>query len=382
MMKSIKDIPWECGKGWWPMIGKVASAIDSYNAAHPENPIEVSQIKQKFGGLRIYHYNAPEGIRQHIDKAIEASWQTCEKCGSTEAVTTSHDGYMQTLCPECRKQVRPRIIRKREMLMDMELYKLLTERLTECGDPFFIGLICQPSEEQMEALREGSGEPEAEMRQINSSAGLAVNFWRAYELCHPDSSVEFEWKRQVPLRRGFPANIDVVVTEKDSVTFIESKFLEPYYSGNEVPRDAYFDESKYSSITKDSSRSWVGLFREANKFRYYNVTQLCRHLLAITKDMWLHPEDYDGKEVKLCSVTWEMPDGFTDIFVDEVQAEFASRRSVIREEARKCERLLNGFISEHLDIPNLKFEALRYNDILNLIENSPYCSRIKKQYYF
>ena len=43
-MKSIKDIPWECGKGWWPMIEKVASAIDSFNAAHLDSPAEVSQI--------------------------------------------------------------------------------------------------------------------------------------------------------------------------------------------------------------------------------------------------------------------------------------------------------------------------------------------------
>lgn len=64
MIKSIRDIPWECGKGWWPMIEKVASAIDSFNVANPENPIEVSQIKQKFGGLRIYCYNAPEDIRR------------------------------------------------------------------------------------------------------------------------------------------------------------------------------------------------------------------------------------------------------------------------------------------------------------------------------
>ena len=62
-MKSIKEMPWECGKGWWPLIEKVASAIDSFNAAHPDSPVEVSQIKQKFGGLRIYHYNASE--RRH-----------------------------------------------------------------------------------------------------------------------------------------------------------------------------------------------------------------------------------------------------------------------------------------------------------------------------
>lgn len=112
MMKSIKEMPWECGKGWWPLIEKVAAAIDSFNAAHPETPVEVSQIKQKFGGLRIYHYNAPEDIRQLIDDAVAISWCTCEKCGSTTGITTNNEGYIQTLCPECRKEIKPRIICK------------------------------------------------------------------------------------------------------------------------------------------------------------------------------------------------------------------------------------------------------------------------------
>ena len=114
MMKSIKDIHWECGKGWWPMIENVTSAIDSFNAVHPEKTVEVSQIKQKFGGLRIYHHNAPEDIRQLIDLAIESSWHTCEKCGSTTGVTTNLEACRLTLCPECRKEIKPRTtIRKR-----------------------------------------------------------------------------------------------------------------------------------------------------------------------------------------------------------------------------------------------------------------------------
>ena len=116
-MKSIKDIPWECGKGWWPMIEKVASAIDFFNATNPGKPIEVSQIKQKFGGLRIYHYNASEDIRQLIDHAIEASWHTCEKCGSTTGVTTNLEGYRLTLCTECRKEIKPRVITKRKIII-------------------------------------------------------------------------------------------------------------------------------------------------------------------------------------------------------------------------------------------------------------------------
>ena len=94
------------------MIEKVASAIDSYNAANPESPIEVSQIKQKFGGLRIYCYNAPEDIRQLIDLAVNASWHTCERCGASEGVTTNLEGYRLTLCPDCRMEIKLRVIQK------------------------------------------------------------------------------------------------------------------------------------------------------------------------------------------------------------------------------------------------------------------------------
>ena len=263
----------------------------------------------------------------------------------------------------------------------MDAYRLLTERLVESGQSFFVDLICQPSDSQMQALMEGSGHPDSEMRQINSSAGLAVNFWRAYELFHPGCSVEFEWQKQRPLRYGRPANIDVVVSDDDTVTFIESKFLEPYYSGNETPNDSYLQVSRYSKNTKDSPQSWIALFSKAKEFKFYNVTQLCRHLLSICKDMWKNPRFYEKKTIKLCSVTWDMPDGFTDIFVDDVIAEFDSRRRIIREEADKCESLLNDFISEHLDFQNLGFEAIKYNDIIGQLENSPYYLKIKEQYY-
>ena len=115
MTRKVSQIPWECGKGWWPLIEKVAAAIDSFNAAHPDSPVEVTQIKQKFGGLRIYHYNAPEDIRQLIGEAIEASWHTCERCGVTEGVTTNPEGYRLTLCPECRRQSGQRQISKRKI---------------------------------------------------------------------------------------------------------------------------------------------------------------------------------------------------------------------------------------------------------------------------
>ena len=117
MNRKVSDMPWECGKGWWPLIDKVAAAIDSFNAAHPESSIEVSQIKQKFGGLRIYHHNAPEDIRKLIDEAIEASWHTCERCGATEGIITNLEGYRLTLCPDCRKEIKPRVTLTRRIVI-------------------------------------------------------------------------------------------------------------------------------------------------------------------------------------------------------------------------------------------------------------------------
>ena len=108
-MHTLTDLLWECGKGWWSLIEKDSAAINPFNAAHPASPVEVSQIKQKFGGLRIYHYNASEDIRQLIDKAIEASWHTSERCGATEGIPTNVEGYRLTLCADCRKEIKPRI---------------------------------------------------------------------------------------------------------------------------------------------------------------------------------------------------------------------------------------------------------------------------------
>lgn len=245
-----------------------------------------------------------------------------------------------------------------------------------------IGLICQPTEEQKEALRKGSGNPVSEMEQVDSSAGLAVNYWRAYELCHPDSSVEFEWKKRKPLKKyGSTANIDVVVREKNKMTFIESKFLEPYYSENDSLVESYMKADKYSKKT-GPAEPWVELFSEAKKFKIYNVVQLCRHLLAIYKDMMITPEDYVQKTVTLLSVTWEMTDAFlNDYFTDKEKAESVERTKCISEESARCHKLLNDFISNNLGVSNFRFDVKKYNDIIGLVSEFPEYEKLRNQYF-
>lgn len=265
----------------------------------------------------------------------------------------------------------------------MNNFNALTKKLIELNNGSFISdLICEPTEDQKKSLIEGSGNPIEEMLQVNSSAGLAVNYWRAFELSHkPQATVEFEWKKRKPLSRGLPANIDVVVREGNNIMFVESKFLEPYYSENEIPREAYFDVSKYSPFMRDSAGSWVDLFKQASAFKYYNVTQLCRHLLAISKDIRKSQKEYQNKSIRLISVTWDMPNTFIDGFPQEIAEEFKERRKVIREEAIKSERFLNDFINENLCSLNLKYQAVKYNDIINEISEPNILARLKEKYY-
>lgn len=264
----------------------------------------------------------------------------------------------------------------------MDYYKLLTDKLVLLNDGSSVtNLICNPTIEQLQSLQESSGNPEAEMRQVNSSAGLAVNFWRAFELCHPEVAVEFEWKEVVPLKRGRPVNIDSVVRTCHSVDFYESKFLEPYYSNNEIPRDSYFDEPKYSLCTKYSVCSWIEIFKKSSEYQYYNVTQLIRHLLAVYKHMLKNPKYYCEKNVNLISVIWDMPDSFAALFEEAVEKAFIQRRSIIRSEAERCERLLNEFIKEHLHLDNLNFKAIKYNDIISQISDSMLSLKLRKQYF-
>lgn len=92
----------ECGKGWNKLIIPILDYIDLYNSGH-DDKIEILQIKEKFGGLRIYtSFSTPE-LDQLIDDAEEQSFKICEYCGSTENVSQT-TGWIKTLCSKCMRK--------------------------------------------------------------------------------------------------------------------------------------------------------------------------------------------------------------------------------------------------------------------------------------
>ena len=63
----------ECGEGWKPLYQPILDYAMEHN-------IEVHQVKEKFGGLRIYLASYDSTVRKMIDDAEEKSYNTCEIC--------------------------------------------------------------------------------------------------------------------------------------------------------------------------------------------------------------------------------------------------------------------------------------------------------------
>ena len=93
----------ECGKGWYDIIIPIAEYIEQYNKEHPENeyPMCFTQIKEKWGGLRVYVNYGTKELYDMIEKAESESYEICETCGSREDVGEKYDGWYKTMCHEC-----------------------------------------------------------------------------------------------------------------------------------------------------------------------------------------------------------------------------------------------------------------------------------------
>lgn len=163
--------------------------------------------------------------------------------------------------------------------------------------------------EQEKTLNDGDGQVPDQYKQINSSTGLAVNYYKILEGLGLISDLIFENKIARPLNKGGRcANLDVSYKKDNVIYFVESKFLEPYYSSNETIKESYLDVSKYPIEVKTHHEEWHKLFQESQEFKYYNFSQLCRHLLAIYRyTHGIKDSNYQGEHVVLQCVTWKMP---------------------------------------------------------------------------
>jgi hypothetical protein len=99
-----------CPEGWtdrvWVLLEDIDAAYD-HELNSGDTGFKVSQVKEKFGGLRFYYYGAgkenPAGIVEKlVEKATADCWDLCLSCGTDENVSTKGPGWVSTQCDPCR----------------------------------------------------------------------------------------------------------------------------------------------------------------------------------------------------------------------------------------------------------------------------------------
>jgi len=103
-----KLVYFECDIGWFEIIENALAKILEISYEEDET-IHVTQIKEKFGGLRIYYFTSIEDedrllrLSEVVYKAENMSYTVCEVCG--DAGKPNKKGWIKTLCPEHFQQI-------------------------------------------------------------------------------------------------------------------------------------------------------------------------------------------------------------------------------------------------------------------------------------
>ena len=248
---------------------------------------------------------------------------------------------------------------------------------------YHVSPLINLTSEQQKILSDGDGQTEDQYKQINSSTGLAVNYYKILEELASITDLNFENKIAKPLNKGGRfANLDVSYKKNGVLHYVESKFLEPYYSGNETIKDSYLDISKYPVEVEENKEEWRNLFNKASEFEYYNFSQLCRHLLALYRyTHGIKGSEYKGEQVVLQSVTWEMTPQFMKKLDQKNSIDMQKRIQQLQDEANRPQEIFNAFIS-NIGWNNMKFQTLQYNDMLDDIKSSKHYAEFCKRYFF
>jgi len=95
---SLMVFGFDCYDGWFNLIWKLCEDIEKLN---PPDDFEIVQVKQKFGTLRFYYSNAPDGVWELVSQAETDSETICETCGKEGTLRAG--GWWETICDACVK---------------------------------------------------------------------------------------------------------------------------------------------------------------------------------------------------------------------------------------------------------------------------------------
>jgi hypothetical protein len=117
IMSSCMGWGIETGNGWYDIISSVCWMIKQHEnnikwqteykqKTDPDYqsdyfPVKFDQVKEKYGGLRLYFSGGDEYVEGLVSMAEAMSYKICEVCGNKGE--PNKGGWISTLCDGCRK---------------------------------------------------------------------------------------------------------------------------------------------------------------------------------------------------------------------------------------------------------------------------------------
>ena len=90
--------------GWFDILWRLCADLEPLVAEFEQEtgiPLEVLQVKEKFGGLRFYvNGRRNKAMSQRIGAAAQESFHTCEVCGQPGELR--EERWIRTLCDPCQ----------------------------------------------------------------------------------------------------------------------------------------------------------------------------------------------------------------------------------------------------------------------------------------
>lgn len=94
----------ECGPGWYLLLERLCSQVQSRVDNHKIEQVVFRQIKEKFGALRVYYSGGDDYVDGLVDMIEAVSTVVCENCSAPAKLTRLKGGWLKTVCEKCKQE--------------------------------------------------------------------------------------------------------------------------------------------------------------------------------------------------------------------------------------------------------------------------------------
>lgn len=91
-----------CGNGWLSLIESFCERVTNDIQYNDMPSVKITQIKEKFGRLCIYHQGGNDFSLAYELFASTMSYYVCEVCGTTHNIGHT-TGWIKTICKDCNE---------------------------------------------------------------------------------------------------------------------------------------------------------------------------------------------------------------------------------------------------------------------------------------